>query len=148
MASPIQEDRMDDVVTMPNATPELETTAEPVRNGMAALGELICSLNPYTDLPHNNATGLATGDMELMMLPTLTVPPGGPVGTPNIGAMAGIALEIEQNYAATWNFKGQPQVVKTAARIPYRFPVYKNDRLVYWRTEYLLIGLAGAEGGG
>jgi hypothetical protein len=65
-----------------------------------------------------------------------------------VGTNARIALEVESNYNPPWTFKGQTQSVKSAARNPYRFPVYKNDRLVYWQSEYLLIGFAGADGGG
>ena len=39
------------------------------KNGiMAALGELICRLNPYTDLPEDPTTGLTTGEMQVGLL--------------------------------------------------------------------------------
>jgi hypothetical protein len=111
---------------------------------MTVLGDLICDLNPYTELPQDTTTGLRTGKMQLIMLPQLA-DPSDPNKKPLIGA---IALEVERNYGATWTFKGQAQAVKAAVRIPYRFPVYKNGKLAYWQTESLLIGFAGADGGG
>ena len=57
-------------------------------------------------------------------------------------------IEVERNYGAQWTFKGQQQAVKLAFRIPYRFPVKRDDDTLYWQTEYLLVGYAGADGGG
>jgi len=110
---------------------------------MAALGELICRLNPYTELPEDRQTGLKTGEMELKMLPD---PPGGPPS--KFPVIANIELELASNYNAQWTFKGQTLNVKTAVRIPYRFPVFKNGDFAYWQTENLLIGFAGDQGGG
>jgi hypothetical protein len=119
--------------------------SEPTDSGsMTVLGDLICDLNPYTDLPKDPTTGLKPGKMQLLMLPELA----DPCDPSSKSLIGGIALEIERNYGATWTFKGQTQAVKTAVRIPYRFPVYKCGKLVYWQTEYLLIGFAGADGGG
>lgn len=114
---------------------------------MAALGELICDLNPYTSV-NDAAAGTETGKMSVGMLPPApasdpnhpTVPAPGPIGS--------FGIEIERNYGQQWTFKGQTQTVKTAVRIPYRFPVNKGGQTLYWQTEYLLIGYAGAEGGG
>ena len=110
---------------------------------MAALGELICRLNPYTELKIPDATGLTTGEMELKMLPD---PPGGPPS--KFPVIANIELELASNYNAQWTFKGQTLNVKTAVRIPYRFAVCKNGKFAYWQTENLLIGFAGDQGGG
>jgi hypothetical protein len=37
--------------------------------GMAALGELICRMNPYTNQPYSDTIGFRTGEMEVGMLP-------------------------------------------------------------------------------
>ena len=37
--------------------------------GMAALGELICRMNPYTKQPYSDTIGFQTGEMEVGMLP-------------------------------------------------------------------------------
>jgi len=125
--------------------------AEPRDDGMAALGELICRLNPYTELPVDMTTGVQTGKMEVETLPKANVPAlmRGAGGDPLIDTIASIAIEVERNYGAKWTFKGQTQTVKSAVRIPYRFAVRDRDGMtLYWQTEYLLIGYAGSEGGG
>lgn len=116
--------------------------------GMAALGELICRLNPYTRLPDDPATGLQTGFMEVGTLPTPDVKL-----VPNyeeddqLKAIACMEIEVEKNYGSKWTFKGQPQNVKAAFRLPYRFQVKDKDgAILYWQTEYLLIGYAGGDG--
>ncbi len=110
---------------------------------MGALGELICRLNPYTRLPADPTSGLSTGDMQVGMLP-----PADPAYQDPNATIACMGIEVERNYKPTWTFKGQEQSVTAAARIPYRFPVYKNGALAYWQTEYLLIGFVGGGGMG
>jgi hypothetical protein len=110
---------------------------------MTALGELIYSLNPYTELPHDEITRLATGKMELKMLPD----PSGSAG----GVLQNVTVDVG-SYELKWTFKGQELNVKTTARIPFRFPVCRVDKdgkstLLYWQTESLLIGFSGAGGG-
>jgi hypothetical protein len=118
--------------------------------GMAALGELICRLNPYTDLPKDPTTGRKTGDMQLELFSPAK--PGYSSNDPD-PTIACMGIEVEQNYNTQWAFKGQQQNVKLAFRIPYRFLVTKVDdadkeKILYWQTEYLLVGYAGADGGG
>jgi hypothetical protein len=110
---------------------------------MVALGELICGINPYARLPTDPTSGLSTGNMEVGMLP-----PAQQGYTAANSTIACMGIEVERGYKPTWTFKGQEQSVTAAARIPYRFPVYKNDQLVYWQTEYLLIGFVGGGGMG
>jgi hypothetical protein len=137
-------------------------------NGMDALGELICRLNPYTELPEDQTTGLSTGDMAVAMTPAdqlkrakqhevklAAIRDGKHPRGANNGAdealdetIAGVEIEVVNNYGAKWSLKGQSFSVKTAVRIPYRFPVFKNGKLAYWQTENLLIGYAGGEGPG
>jgi hypothetical protein len=155
--------RTTELVTLPHETPDLgkqvnrrTKMADGEVNGMAALGELICRLNPYTELPQDKTTGLSTGEMEVVTFPkdaaTVTNDENG--AQVHAGAqekaltefIAGIAIEVEGNYGEKWSFKGQAFAVKTAVRIPYRFPVYKNGKLAYWQTENLLIGYAGNNG--
>lgn len=126
-------------------TQELQSVGNGDGGAMAALGELICRLNPYTRLKDAN-TGEETGDMEVGMLPPASqvYNPGDPNST-----IACMGIEAERNYNATWTFKGQTQNVKAAFRIPYRFQVKNGAGAVkYWQTEYLLIGYAGGDGPG
>lgn len=131
------------------ATPGSQTatlaSARPYKRdpGMDALGELICRLNPYTELPVNPNTGLSTGDMIIGMLPSAH----GGYQPPN-STIACMGIEVERQYKPVWSFKGQDQTVQTAVRIPYRFPVLKNGELAYWQTEYLLLGFVGGGGMG
>jgi len=113
--------------------------------GMGALGELICRLNPYTRLPTSPTTGLSTGLMAVGVLPSAL--PGQNPHDPN-AIIARMGIEVERNYKPVWTFKGQEQTVQTAVRIPYRFPVYSGDELLYWQTEYLLLGYVGGGGMG
>ena len=119
--------------------------APPANGAMAALGELICRLNPYTELPYDNATNMGTGPMEVVTLPK----PIGYAPNPANDTIACMGVEAERNYSTTWTFKGQTQNVKAAFRIPYRFQVKeKGGNVKYWQTEYLLIGYAGGDGPG
>ncbi len=118
-----------------------------VNAGMAALGDLICRLNPYTRLPTNPNTGLSTGFMSIGMLPSAQ--PGYKANDPN-STIACMGIEVERQYKPVWSFKGQDQTVQAAVRIPYRFPVYSDNgkELLYWQTEYLLLGYVGGGGMG
>lgn len=115
----------------------------PPASSMVALGELICRINPYTDLPKDQTSGLSTGKMEVAMLP-----PAQQGYTPGNATIACMGIEVERGYKPTWTFKGQEQSVTAAAKVPYRFPVYKNGELAYWQTEFLLIGFVGGGGMG
>lgn len=118
-----------------------------VNTGMAALGDLICRLNPYTRLPTNPSTGLSTGFMSIGMLPSAQQ--GYKANDPN-STIACMGIEVERQYKPVWTFKGQDQTVQAAVRIPYRFPVYSDNgkELLYWQTEYLLLGFVGGGGMG
>jgi len=136
------------VVPRPQAGAQIP---QPHADDMMALGELVCRLNPYTDLPWDATTKTRTGKMEVGMFPPADLPvvPQGVQQAPQIDAIRRIGIEAERNYGAKWTFKGQPQNVKAAFRIPYRFPVQdEHGRTLYWQTEYLLIGYAGEQGGG
>jgi hypothetical protein len=115
--------------------------------GMDALGDLICRINPYTRLPTNQNTGLSTGLMEIGMLPAAQT---GYVKNNPDHTIASMGIEVERQYKPVWSFKGQDQTVQAAVRIPYRFPVYGDDgtQLLYWQTEYLLLGYVGGGGMG
>lgn len=128
-------------------------------NGMDALGELICRLNPYTELPKDPTSGVATGEMQLQMVRVGNVIDkamgeaakkgfGAASGNSLIESIAGMAIQVTGNYGEKWVFKGQPHAVRTAVLIPYRFPIFKNEKLAYWQTENLLIGYAGGDGPG
>lgn len=152
---------------------------------MAAIGELICRLNPYTNQTWNDLTQLKTGEMQVCMLPHALGAPvdlnpadqakyaelhkkktggGGAaltsaqqtdyarlaskVALSELNEIGQISIEVERNYGTQWTFKGQIQHVRSAFRIPYRFPVQdQQGKTLYWQTEYLLIGYAGGDGG-
>jgi hypothetical protein len=117
----------------------------PPNGAMAALGELICRLNPYTELPYDSATHMETGPMEVVTLPK----PSGYTPSQANDTIACMGVEAERNYNTSWTFKGQTQNVKAAFRIPYRFEVRdEHHKVKYWQTEYLLIGYAGGDGPG
>jgi hypothetical protein len=127
-----------------SAQGSVATSSQPVSDQMAALGELICRLNPYTEVPYDKDTNMGTGPMEVETLPKPSNVPGDGNGT-----IVCMNIEAERNYNTTWTFKGQPQNVKAAFRIPYRFQVQdKDENVKYWQTEYLLIGYAGGDGPG
>jgi hypothetical protein len=129
----------------PTDNADLASGGDPPAPSMVALGELICRINPYTRLPADQTSGLSTGNMEVEMLPAAQQ--GYVAANPN-STIACMGIEVERGYKPTWTFKGQEQSVTAAARIPYRFPVYKNGELVYWQTEFLLIGFVGGGGMG
>jgi len=60
-----------------------------------------------------------------------------------------IELVIDDFYAnyssADWVFRGQPQTVKRALRITYRYPFKPNGP---YATEHVLVGYAGGNGSG
>lgn len=122
---------------------------------MAAIGELICRLNPYTNQVWSDLTQLQTGEMQVCMLPHATGEQAAPaanqpdyVQRDKQFTIAQISIEVERNYSTQWTFKGQVQHVRSAFRIPYQFPVKdKENKTLYWQTEYLLIGYAGGDGG-
>ena len=101
---------------MPNDA--LPTNPSPVTtdndSGMTALGELICRLNPYTELPFDKTSNMQTGKMEVGTLPK---PTGNyTTNSAQTDTIACIEIEVERNYAAQWTFKGQTQTVKAAFR--------------------------------
>jgi hypothetical protein len=130
------------LVTLANPILE-DVMAEDIN--LAALAELISRLNPYTNLPVDD-TGVQTGKMQIAMLPAAQITgPSGPV----LDEISRVEVEVERGYDTKWSFKGQQQFVKAAVRIPYRFEVKDKDgQTLYFQTEYLLVGYAGAEGGG
>jgi hypothetical protein len=124
-------------------------------SGMAALGELICRLNPYTGQPWSNTTGFKTGKMAVDMLPDAPglanakkdAAAGNALQDKHLTDIAKTSIEVARNYGAQWTFKGEVLTVKSAVRIPYRFPVQDEDgETLYWQTEYLLLGYAGSDG--
>ena len=157
---------------------------------MAAVAELICRLNPYTNQKWSKTTQIGTGDMQvcigpadptaaaqyanhvnnldandLQQLGTLSAKPNKNdqdnaaldalkkkqqvnKDAQTLASIAQISIEVERNYGGQWAFKGQAQTVKSAFRIPYRFPVQdRSGKTLYWQTEFLLIGYAGSDGG-
>jgi hypothetical protein len=107
----------------------------------ALLGKLINRLNPFTAKPADPKTGLATGEMDLRTFASAAI--SGHVDAINEAEILGrMQIEVE-DHPGSWAFKGLAHPIKTAVRIPYRFPVNKNDKASYWQTEHLLVGYAG-----
>jgi hypothetical protein len=109
------------------------------------LGTLIRLLNPYAQTMHyprgNVPADAATVREE-----------AAPRSAPS-NELAQFQLEVDNRYGSQngggylfWDFKGQPQTVKKAARIQYRHPVIKDGTILYWITDYLLVGYAGSNG--
>jgi hypothetical protein len=111
------------------------------------LGKLIIMLNPYTK-------GAADG-MDPHTF-TAAAPSAGPAGAapaaPAAGSGSGpgrIWMEIDTKYADDWTFKGQPHSISKAVRIAYRWAKKDdNGNILYWVTDFLLIGFEGSNGGG
>jgi hypothetical protein len=56
-----------------------------------------------------------------------------------------------ENYSsAEWSFRGQPQTIKKAVRVTYRYQLKDTggNATGFYATEHLLIGYAGGNGGG
>jgi len=112
------------------------------------LGKLIIMLNPYTDGseaamdPHTFVTAATA------TAPTATAPGASAPATsapPNPGR---VWMEIDTKYADDWTFKGQPHSIHKAVRIAYRWAKKDNaGNILYWVTDFLLIGYEGANGG-
>jgi hypothetical protein len=111
------------------------------------LGNLILSLNPYTnrDLPDSDPT-LVAGPMDIYLNQSASGT------TPDVSQ---IEVELDGPYRQEWTFKGEPQKVGMAYRIKYRFPVSKKPAPgtttppppLYWLEDYVLIGFEGGMGG-
>jgi hypothetical protein len=99
------------------------------------LGTLIRMLNPYT----NGGPGtmqIAPGVAEMP-------PPG-----IDPAVLDQLHLEVD-DYTGHWSFKGHDQRIRRALRIRYRYPADGAAGMAgVFQTEYLLIGFAGADGGG
>ena len=82
------------------------------------LGNLILSLNPYTDrdLPDSDPK-LVAGPMDIYLNQSASGT------TPDVSQ---IEVELDGPYRQEWTFKGEPQKVGMAYRLKYRFPVYKK----------------------
>jgi hypothetical protein len=109
------------------------------------LGTLICKLNPYTT-DMDNPTGAPP-----------TVPQAeqqDATDQPGLSNLEKFHVEVDDyisNYTSgTWTFRGQPQTIKRALRVTYRYQLkdIHGDYTGVYATEHLLIGYAGGNGGG
>ena len=121
------------------------------------LGTLIRMLNPYTDGsvgsmdPHTFAAAAVTPAAPTgaaTPAPASTPTPAPAATTPD---MTRIWMEVDTHYADDWTFKGQPHKINKAVRIAYRWPKKDKDKdkdkILYWVTDYLLIGYEGSNSG-
>ena len=57
-------------------------------------------------------------------------------------------LELQDNYADSWKFKGEAQTVNLAVRIQYRWAkLDSKGKFLCWVTDYMLVGFEGSGGG-
>jgi hypothetical protein len=106
----------------------------------ADLGKLILKLNPHTNNQRPGSNN-STGEMDIYVGratgPTLT----------STGTISDVELDID-THTQEWSFRGQPQNVRMAARIKYRYPVLDADRnVLFWVEDYILVGFQGSMGG-
>jgi len=107
-----------------------------------ALGKLIVSLNPYTDAALRTmhfGNGAPSANAQAAH-----------AAAAKVNGSVQFELEVTDNYAEMWGFKGEPQKVNRAVRIKYRWPKLdpqNNGNILYWVTDYLLIGFEGTGGG-
>ncbi len=58
-------------------------------------------------------------------------------------------LELQDNYADSWKFKGESQTVHLAVRIQYRWAKHDSaGKFLCWVTDYMLVGFEGSGGAG
>src|SRR5215469_14956768 len=105
-----------------------------------ALGKLVVSPNPYTKaaLMHFG-NGTPKADVK-----------AAENAAAQVNGNAQFELEVADNYSELWNFKGEPQKVNRAVRIKYRWPKLDDGdstKILYWVTDYLLVGFEGTGGG-
>jgi hypothetical protein len=107
-----------------------------------ALGKLIVSLNPYTKAALRTMHfGNATPKDNVQSAQAATAQANGTVQ---------FELEVADNYSELWGFKGEPQKVNRAVRIKYRWPKLDDsdqNKILYWVTDYMLVGFEGTGGG-
>jgi hypothetical protein len=108
------------------------------------LGTLIRLLNPYAKTMH-----YPRGDVPADAKQVQAALPPSALSY----KLAQFQLEVDNRYGSQnggeylfWDFKGQPQTVKKAARIQYRHPVIKDNSILYWITDHLIVGFAGSDG--
>lgn len=104
----------------------------------ADIGQLIMKLNPYTMKAGQN------GQMDIY-----TSNPAPASGGAANGTIPQVQLQID-DYGNEWTFGGQPQRVKRAIRILYRYPILDpanpQGPPLGWAQDYLLIGYQGSGG--
>jgi hypothetical protein len=109
------------------------------------LGTLIRLLNPYAQTMHYPRGNLPANEEAVHKEAALRSTPS--------NELSQFQLEVDNRYGSQnggeylfWDFKGQAQTVKKAARIQYRHPVIKDNTILYWITDHLLVGYAGSNG--
>src|SRR6266404_2192022 len=112
------------------------------------LGKLIIMMNPYaggsmephTFLPAPAASAPPTTTTDASSSPLIPPP------TPQPDATC-IWMEMDRYGTGDWSFKGQQRRVDMALRIAYRWAKKdKDDKIICWITDYLLIGYEGSNG--
>ncbi len=115
----------------------------PVPIDEQALGKLIKVLNPYSTDMHQPADPPAAPP----------APTAGRARTPPPDPLNQFQIEVADHYqnytSAEWIFRGQPQAIKKAFRITYRYALKDADGkpTEVYATEHVLIGYAGSNSG-
>lgn len=116
---------------------------------MLSFGEVICDLNPYTKQPVSPTTGLQTGTMHVMTEPEVSVPENGSDVTDKIKQRIHVTATDDAYKGGEWTVGQTKYSIRKAAVIPYTFDFYdKEGRYLYSRTEHVVVGFAGSDGGG
>jgi hypothetical protein len=105
------------------------------------LGRLIVALNPYTDA--------AVKIMHFSPVVASANAAGALDAAASVNDTLNFDLEIGDQYAEMWGFKGEPQKINKAVRIKYRWPKIdpqNSNNILYWVTDYLLVGFEGSGG--
>jgi hypothetical protein len=114
-----------------------EESKMPTPIDLKALGELISKLNPYSTVMEHPAD----------MPPAVE---GAAPPDPKIHFQIEVHDHYENYSSAEWSFRGQPQTIKKAVRVTYRYQLKDTggNATGFYATEHLLIGYAGGNGGG
>jgi hypothetical protein len=126
------------------SAPALPTTPTHL-DTMTMLGEVICDENLYTRQPASEKNHWrATGDMQILTQPIAE-------GLPESGMdQERTRVEVQElAYGTDLTIGTYKLHVAKMVRIPYTYPVYDREgKFVGRHTESLIVGYAGAEGGG
>jgi hypothetical protein len=136
-----------DYLQAASQTPTPVTPTNRHLDEMTALGQIICKMDPYTELPPDQVTGHSTGTMQLLTQVAANLPTNA-AAFPNADLISQIQVSA---LAHDYKFKiGDKELyAKRALYIPYRYPELDVDHHpIGWKTEGIVILYTGDQGGG